>query len=311
MRRAVARPLVTLVAAALALGPQAASARSPVPETVAVPAPEVLEVVAVEPAPVAAAPVSVAPVPVASLDAPGAPAADVVTLRDGGMIRGTVAEVFPGRQVIIVSAAGQRHVLAWDQVLDVQYAEDPAAQELPMGPGRPRLHIETTREAPIRLMEVTSQYVVRTGLSRGPRYAHGQQAYAVCAAPCDRVVDGTRGQTFYFGGDGVTPSARFSFEDHDGELLARVRPGRVGVLAGGVLLTSFSIGPLLGGALMAAIPRHADQVNRTRSIAAVSLLAVGTGMLVSGIVMLALGKTRVEIYRRYTGAAERRPVAAR
>ncbi len=311
MRRAVARPLVTLVAAALALGPQAASARSPVPETVAVPAPEVLEVVAVEPAPVAAAPVSVAPVPVASLEAPVPPAADVVTLRDGGMIRGTVAEVFPGRQVIIVSAAGQRHVLAWDQVLDVPYAQGPAAQELPLGPGRPPLHIETTREAPIRLMEVTSQYVVRTGLSRGPRYAHGQQAYAVCAAPCDRVVDGTRGQTFYFGGGGGTPSAPFPFGGHDRGPLPPVRPRRVGVLAGGVLLTSFSIGPLLGGALMAAIPRHADQVNRTRSIAAVSLLAVGTGMLVSGIVMLALGKTRVEIYRRYTGAAERRPVAAR
>ena len=196
MRRAVARPLVTLVAAALALGPQAASARSPVPETVAVPAPEVLEVVAVEPAPVAAAPVPAPPGPPAPGEPPPAPGAPVVPVRAGGMIRGPVAEVFPGRQVIIVSAAGQRHVLAWDQVLDVQYAEDPAAQELPMGPGRPRLHIETTREAPIRLMEVTSQYVVRTGLSRGPRYAHGQQAYAVCAAPCDRVVDGTRGQTF-------------------------------------------------------------------------------------------------------------------
>lgn len=305
MRRPVARPLATLVAAALALGPHTATAQSPVIESVAVPESppaEVLEVVAAAPAPVAG---PAAPVEAATTGA------DVVTLRDGGMIRGTVSEVFPGRQVIIVSAAGQRHVLAWDQVLDVQYADDPGVQELPMGPGRPRLHIETTRDAPIRLMEVTSQYVVRTGLSRGPRYAHGQQSYAVCAAPCDRVVDGTRGQTFYFGGDGITPSARFSFEDHDGELLARVRPGRVGVLAGGVLLTSFSIGPLLGGALMAAIPRHADHVNRTRSIAAVSLLAVGAGMLVSGIVMLALGKTRVEIYRRYTGAAERRPVAAR
>ena len=219
--------------------------------------------------------------------------------------------MFPGRQVIIVSAAGQRHVLAWDQVLDIQYGDAPRVQEPPMGPGRPRIHIESTRDAPIRLMEVTSQYAVATNFSRGPRYAHGQQSYAVCAAPCDRVVDGTRGQSFYFGGEGITPSSRFTFEDHDGELIARVRPGRIGVLAGGVLFTSFSIGPLLGGALMAAIPRHDDRVNRSRSVAAVSLLATGSAMLLTGVLMLAFGKTRVEIYKRYTGAAQRRPVAAR
>ena len=58
-------------------------------------------------------------------------------------------------------------------------------------PGTPRLHIKLTRPADLKLYEVTSH-----GFSSGT-------SSPVCAAPCDRIIDGRRGQSFYFNGDHV------------------------------------------------------------------------------------------------------------
>lgn len=285
------RPVAAFLAVALASMPVAAQDPAPV-------------VVGQAPAPPAL------PVPAAQFPAQPQPAeaVDSLTLRDGSVIRGTVAEVFQGRQVTIVSAAGQRHTIAWAQVADIRYGGQTVAPEPVAGPGRPHMHIETTR--PVRLFEVSGQV-----FNAGPRWGHypqAQQARPVCRAPCDRVVDGSAGQSFYFGGEGVTPSRRFTLDEHDGPLLARVKPGRAGVLVGGVLLTSLSIAPLLTGTLFLSLSQHRapDGSHSTRD-AGIVLSAVGASTLISGIVMIALGRTRVEIYRRYTGAAQRRPKPAR
>ncbi len=229
----------------------------------------------------------------------------MLTLRDGGVIRGTIAEVFPGRQVTIVSAAGARHSFPWSEVADLRYAA--AAPALTMGPGRPHLHIESSKPRRIRLFEVAN-----TGLVVGPTWGHhqpAQQARPVCASPCDQVIDGSQGQSFFFGGEGVTPSRRFTFDEHDGPMLARVKPGRPGVLVGGVLFTSMSIAPLISGTIFLSLSEGPTGA-RTRNAGAV-LSAAGVGMLVSGIIMIALGRTRVELYRRMTGASERRPKPVR
>jgi len=274
------------------------------------PAPVVFgqETVPVAPAPPAA--VEVMPVPAVQSIAQPQPAesVDTLTLRDGSIIRGTVAEVFQGRHVAIVSAAGQRHTIAWAQVADIRYGGQTAVAEPVAGPGRPHMHIETTR--PVRLFEVSGQV-----FNAGPRWGHypqAQQARPVCRAPCDRIIDGSAGQSFYFGGEGVTPSRRFTLDEHDGPLLARVKPGRAGVLVGGVMFTSLSIAPLLTGTLFLSLSQHQapDGSHSTRD-AGIVLTAVGASALLSGIVMIALGRTRVEIYRRYTGAAQRRPKPAR
>ncbi len=274
------------------------------------PAPVVVvgqESVAVAPA---AATIEVLPVPAVESAAQPQPAeaVDTLTLRDGSIIRGTVAEVFQGRQVTILSAAGQRHTIAWAQVADIRYGGQAVAAEPVAGPGRPHMHIETTRS--VRLFEVSGQV-----FNAGPRWGHypqAQQARPVCRAPCDRVIDGSAGQSFYFGGEGVTPSRRFTLDEHDGPLLARVKPGRPGVLGGGILFTSLSIAPLISGTLFLSLAQHTapDGSHSTRN-AGITLTAIGAGTLITGIVMIALGRTRVEIYRRYTGAAQRRPKPVR
>lgn len=67
------------------------------------------------------------------------------------------------------------------------------------GPGAPRLHIELTRRADVKLYTVTGEITMssfRTGPSTGITYS------SVCAAPCDCVIDGRWGQSFDFNGDG-------------------------------------------------------------------------------------------------------------
>ncbi len=297
-----ARPVAALVALSLALTAGPAQAQAPA-EAETLPQP-----VRVEgtdgPIPLAVPPT--APPPFVNDPSPQLAALDVVTLRDGSVIRGTVAEVFHGQQVTIVSAAGQRHVVPWDQVADLRYAAAPTAAPVTPGPGRPTLHVELTRPGNVRLYEVNNNVLVTTGMNWGS-YAQAQQAVAICTAPCGRVIDGSRGQSFFFAGDRVTPSRRFTLDEHDGPMLARVRPGRVGVLAGGIIFTSLSVAPLVSGTLFIALSSNSStSAHQTRNFGA-GLTAVGVGMLISGIVMIALGRTRVELYRRYTGAAQRRP----
>ena len=295
------RPVAAFLAVALASMPVAAQD----------PAPVVIvgqETVPVAPAPPAVVEVMPMPAVQSALQPQPAEAVDTLTLRDGSIIRGTVAEVFQGRHVTIVSAAGKRHTIAWAQVADIRYGGQTAVADPVAGPGRPHMHIETTR--PVRLFEVSGQV-----FNAGPRWGHypqAQQARPVCRAPCDRVIDGSAGQSFYFGGEGITPSRRFTLDEHDGPLLARVKPGRAGVLVGGVLFTSLSIAPLLTGTLFLSLSQHRapDGSHGTRD-AGIALSVVGASTLITGILMIALGRTRVEIYRRYTGAAQRRPKPAR
>jgi len=307
----VARPTATLVALALALTPVAAHAQDP--ETLPTP----VRVDGVHgPVPLAVPPD--APPPVLYADQATTTVTTTtttvtqpsgVTLRDGRVLAGTIVQVISGQQVVLDTSDGQRHIIPWDQVADLRYAA-PAAVVAPVapGPGRPTLHVELTRPGNVRLYEIGNQILVAPSMNWGS-YAQAQQAVALCTAPCDRTIDASRGQSYFFAGDRITPSRRFTLDEHDGPMLARVRPGRVGVLAGGIVFTSLSIAPLLSGTLYLALSSHVQgsQSGHNTRNAGIALTAVGVGMLVSGIVMIALGRTRVELYRRYTGAAQRRP----
>lgn len=272
------------------------------------------------------APIEVMPVPVAlgpePAESPGVqdmspgPGADTVLLHGGGMIRGTVAEVFPGKHVVILSVAGARHTIPWDQVLDVRYGGEvrsmPAAPTV--GLGRPRLHIELTRPATVRLYEMTGTIIVPSGSAWTTNGSPGvSAARPVCMAPCDEVIDGSKGQSFFFGGDRMMPSRKFTLREHDGEMTAVVRPGRTGLFVGGLMATSISLAPLLAGVVFVAVPRSTSSSSSSSTLRPTggALLGIGAGLLVSGVIMLALGRTRVELYKRTTGAAERRTGPAR
>lgn len=155
------------------------------------------------------------PVRVASAAAASTPATDVVNLKNGGMVRGQIVELLPDDSLTVVSAAtGETTRYTWAELASFERAgtttdvsavdAGPRFGALQATAGAPRLHIELTRPADLKLFEVTgtiSMMNFKTGFSSGETYR------PVCVAPCDQVIDGRRGQSFFFNGDGCRGAA--------------------------------------------------------------------------------------------------------
>jgi len=243
--------------------------------------------------------------------APAAPGQDTVVLRDGAVLRGTILEVVAGTSITMATGAGQTRTLAWAEVASTTLGPQPpvpsastptvpptvpptvsptvSPTDPPPGPGRPRIHIELARPAPVRLFEASAAAM----MGHNANFAALQMsARSVCVAPCDRVIDGSQGYPYFFGGDRLVPSRPIYLSELEGEYVARVRPGRRGVLIGGVLATAYGFTGALAGGIVTGVARERTQV--TGGI----VLGVSAALLISGIVMLVHGTTRVKMRRR-------------
>jgi hypothetical protein len=278
-----------------------------------------------------ATPSARAQAPQAKATAPAADAgADEVLLKNGGVLRGTVVALDPGNEVsILVAGADKPRVVPWGEVANVErgkyaaggatpppavpgYPTPPSAASTDAppalgSPGVVRLHIESEKPGVKLLEEVSSTY----GMVGGYGFAL-QELREVCAAPCDQVIDGRRGQSFFFAGDGIPGSDDFTLASYHGDLLAKVDAGSTGLGAGGWTLTitggtAMLMSPvffLLGA--MTTTSYDYDPVTQTEvtsdkplaswGIAAGGvILGVGAGMLAGGIVMLAMSGTDYEL----------------
>lgn len=248
-------------------------------------------------------------------------AADTVNLKNGGMIRGQLVEVVPDVSVTIVSAAsGERKTFPWAEVAGIERASDtpaapvsepePAPAPVQERPAGPRLHIEPTRPARVDLFEITAE-VVASGYNTTVR---GIAYRPVCTSPCDDIIDGTRGQSFFFGGDGVTTSQRFTLSGYSGDVVASVKPGRRGLRVGGLIAASFgAAGVITGGTLFAVanigntrttVDEMGGLVTTTTKpnyTPATAILVTGAALLVGGIVMYVLGRTTFKLSQRGIG----------
>ena len=258
--------------------------------------------------------------------APAAPSsADAVELRNGGVLRGTILEVLPDDSLTIESATtGERKTYPWSEVAAfersgartdvVPRAEPkpsktkPEADEPEVGQGVPRLHIETSRPVNLQVYQVTSDMVATAGNVT----IVGMTYRPVCVAPCDRPIDGSQGHSFFFGGDGMTASRRFTLSGYSGDLTAQVKPGRKGLFVGGIIMASISPAVIGGGAAWMLIENltatttsidpmtgEFTEVRGSPNYAGgAALIAVGAAMLAGGIVMAVLGRTRFKLVPR-------------
>ncbi len=255
-------------------------------------------------APAAAPSAAPAPPPVASPTAAASLGPDEVLLRNGGFVRGTIVEVVPDtRVVILVDGSGERREIPWDQVAEVERdkhapviepAPPPVAAEPDVpegGRGRPRVHLELTRDRPVTLFEIDSE-IVASGYNAS---MYGMKFRSVCAAPCDAVVDGSRGQEFFLGtGEGAiwTASRKFTLAEREGPLDIRVKPGSRALRIIGAVVLGIGIGASIGGGVL-AVPKS----TRTPGLI---LLAVGVPGLLAGIPMIIFARTRYELGARDT-----------
>jgi hypothetical protein len=242
---------------------------------------------------------------------------DEVTLKNGGSIRGTVVSSEPGTSVKIIEL-GQKEVrvIPWAQVSDVErgkYAPKGATQPGPAGPGygtpppaptaaapEPklgdvgvvRLHIDSP--VPAKLIEQRSAMVGAYG-------GYGvvlQQFQSVCASPCDKVIDGSQGQSFQLTSEEFPAPRAFSVAGLKGDVQLHVEPGSNGRRIGGLWLTIGGGSLVLVGALTLPLASLGQQTGQGLKYAGIGMLAGGGASLVAGIVLLATSGTKIRLEER-------------
>lgn len=196
------------------------------------------------------------------------------------------------------------------------HAAEPAPGEdvgaTPPGMGAPRLHIELTRPADLKLFEVTGK-MSAMNFRTGPMTITASRP--VCVAPCGQVVDGRQGQPFFFDGDGVIKSREFSLAGRSGDVVARVRPGRAALRVGGVAVMILGgIGLGTSGLLFLTADRGSQRYDdmgqalprpEPNYLPATALLISGALVAIGGLVMVLRSRTKIQWSQR-TAAARRR-----
>jgi hypothetical protein len=108
----------------------------------------------------------------------------------------------------------------------------------------------------------------------------------ICRAPCGAVVDGRKGEQFFFGGMNVIASDSFQLIDYSGNVEATVKEGSHGAFWGAVWGITLGVCAAVGGLTWAAL----GDVKWGLITG-----AVGVGMTVGGWVLYSkAGKTTVE-----------------
>lgn len=229
---------------------------------------------------------------------------DGLLLHNGGMLRGDIIEVLPDSHVTIV-VGGERRRIPWGDVAEVQHGKyvrepspaQPAPAPVPTTPptpteerpsmGKPRVHLEVSSGRSVEMQRIVGGlYAAGYGVSMS-----GVTWETVCSSPCDRVVDASTGAPFVLGDVPLVFSRKFKLNDRSGDVHIDVKPGRPGVMIGGVLLTGVGGGLAVSGPMLIAL----DSEGRNWRQTGIILTAVGVPMLAAGIAMMVLGRTRYKI----------------
>jgi hypothetical protein len=249
---------------------------------------------------------------------------DEVTLKNGGVVRGTVIAAEPGLSVKILEF-GQKEprVIPWSQVSDVErgkYAPRRPAQPGPAGPGygappAPPAPAEPQMGAPgvVRLhieSPTPAQLIEHGGTAIGSYGGYGvviHQMRPVCMSPCDRVIDGTVGQQFSLTGE-FPPPPPFRLLNLRGDVDLEVKPGsRGGMVGGGTMVTLGGISLLTGLILLpVSLSGHLEcdytlggPCTKVRSSGfvgtSVAMTIGGAALLAGGIVLAIRSRTLLDI----------------
>lgn len=115
--------------------------------------------------------------------------------------------------------------------------------------------------------------------------AAGSAGFAICAAPCDRVLEPRADQTFVFTGPGIPSSSSFRLDPLRGDVTARV--------SGGSLAQYWTGSALLiagGMTVLAAIPAGAAAEKNGPAIGA-GTAGAGVAVAAAGLFLLLRGRT--------------------
>jgi len=174
----------------------------------------------------------------------------------------------------------------------------PAAPSARSQRGAPRVHIEANQPG-VRLLRIERVISNEAG--------EGMLVRTACDAPCDKIVDGRRGQTFFLGASGMVPSRGFKLAGIEGDVVARVSGGNFAARQVGFLLGGFGGAAMIGGAIMlgfgygatgttlSADGKVVEGENTGLTTGGFVALGVGTAMVATAIILVATNRTSVEL----------------
>lgn len=127
-----------------------------------------------------------------------------------------------------------------------------------------------------------------------------------CVAPCDKVVEGRKGQSFFVGAPGMMPSRGFGLESYHDDLTVHVDGGSMAARQGGYLASALGGVAMAGGGIMLAFgyggsdSRLSDGKiveGRNPALTTGGFVAIGAGaaVLATGIVLVATNSTSIEL----------------
>ncbi|WP_437723082.1 hypothetical protein [Sorangium sp. So ce861] len=225
-------------------------------------------------------------------------------LKTGDVVRGSLIAVEPDeRVVILVRDQGTVRTLVWSEVGHIERGDTPPPQRPPPPPPRApaasaaphpsipglvRIHIDTD-DPQVRLIKLLG-----TDVSRGYRsYSVTRHVEVVCRAPCDEVVDGRRGEAFYFSGKDMPDSSEFTLLGARGDLTIHVDSGsaeQYGIAKPMMIVGGIAV---LGGAAATIAAFETDSSAGVRA-GSVAFNVLGASVLATGIFMRVFGRTTYE-----------------
>ncbi len=244
---------------------------------------------------------------------------DEVSLKNGGMVRGTVIALEPGTKVVIREAGAKTpRTIPWGEVADVQRGKFKAASPGEAGPGyggdkvapsevEPsagglgvvKLHIDSPK--PVKLVEHLG-----TSYAQAGAYAvQVEHAAIVCGTPCNKTIDGSNGQEFIVEGEGVPPSETFVLSDRQGDTVVHVEPGSNAMLFGGNTMVYLGIlGAVTGLSLTITGAVVGESTGDDLVPIGGVLIGGSTALIGGGIALLVLGDTDVVVESKPTQPAQ-------
>jgi hypothetical protein len=181
--------------------------------------------------------------------APVTPGKDVIHLKNGGMLRGTIVDAIPGSHARIQLPTGEIAMVQWSEIARIETGDQKRAPEPTPTPSSPPpapapppvtgpkvlVHIDSSR--PVQLM----RYDPVSG-----------NRDEICTSPCDKwaPLDGN----YRIEGSGVRQSSTFTLQGKEGDrVVIDTNPASRGWFTGGLVMGGISILGIITGAYVVAI----------------------------------------------------------
>jgi hypothetical protein len=225
------------------------------------------------------------------------PGSDVIYLKNGGILRGTIIDAIPNAQARIQLATGEIATVPWSEVSRFEHASTaPAAPAAPAPAPPPASRSEPSKReaAPVGLtVHIDSPSAVELqhkGPLNGGSDGETPTWHTVCSSPCDRRLP-SEGH-YRIVGDGARPSRDFMLPEGTGTVTLAVSPSSSGWFVGGIVLMSVGgitmlVGLLIG--LVGSLASTVDSSGTAQDWATGGWAAFGLGAagLIVGIIALA------------------------